>query len=113
MVGFLPAFDNAILGYHDRGRIIDHAHRGLSAAGERVVPVDGRVAAVWAIDADTLTVTPLRRFSRAEPPPSPSKDGNWRRFSPATTAGACGLRWPHVEQQPRRPFPVENLTLTL
>jgi hypothetical protein len=42
-VRFLPAFDNAILGYHNRSRIIDHAHRGLSVAGERGVLVDGRV----------------------------------------------------------------------
>jgi len=67
-VRFLPAFDNAILGYHDRGRIIDDAHRGLSVAGERVVLVDGRVAATWTrTDRDgTVTVTPLRRFSRSE-----------------------------------------------
>lgn len=65
-VRFLPAFDNAILGYHDRGRIIDHAHRGLSVAGERVVLVDGRVAATWTTKEDTVTVTPLRRFTRAE-----------------------------------------------
>ena len=65
-VRFLPAFDNAILGYHDRGRIIDHAHRGLSVAGARVVLVDGRVAATWTAEAGTVTVTPLRRFSRAE-----------------------------------------------
>ncbi|CAL9653789.1 winged helix DNA-binding domain-containing protein [Streptomyces sp. Tu 3180] len=65
-VRFLPAFDNAILGYHDRGRIIDDAHRGLSVAGERVVLVDGRVAATWTVDAGTVTVTPLRRFSRAD-----------------------------------------------
>ncbi|MFD6950960.1 hypothetical protein A6A08_20740 [Nocardiopsis sp. TSRI0078] len=65
-VRFLPAFDNAILGYHDRGRIIDDAHRGLSVAGERAVLVDGRVAATWTVEADTVVVTPLRRFSRAE-----------------------------------------------
>ncbi|MFD7505942.1 winged helix DNA-binding domain-containing protein [Streptomyces sp. NPDC059850] len=65
-VRFLPAFDNAILGYHDRGRIIDDAHRGLSVAGARVVLVDGRVAATWTADADTVTVTPLRGFTRAE-----------------------------------------------
>jgi hypothetical protein len=63
---FLPAFDNAILGYHDRGRIIDDAHRGLSVAGERVVLVDGRVAATWTVEADTVTVVPLGRFSRAD-----------------------------------------------
>ncbi|MEZ0091378.1 winged helix DNA-binding domain-containing protein [Streptacidiphilus sp. EB129] len=65
-VRFLPAFDNAILGYHDRTRIIDDAHRGLSVAGARVVLVDGRVAATWTVAAGTLTVTPLRGLSRAE-----------------------------------------------
>lgn len=65
-VRFLPAFDNAILGYHDRGRIIDDAHRGLSVTGARVVLVDGRVAATWSVEADTVTVTPLRGFSRTE-----------------------------------------------
>lgn len=65
-VRFLPAFDNAILGYQDRGRIIDDAHRGLSVAGERVVLVDGRVAATWTVEKDTVVATPLRRFSRAE-----------------------------------------------
>ncbi|MFG2133742.1 winged helix DNA-binding domain-containing protein [Streptomyces sp. NPDC048751] len=65
-VRFLPAFDNAILGYHDRSRIIDDAHRGLSVTGARVVLVDGRVAATWDVKADTVTVTPLRRFSRSD-----------------------------------------------
>ncbi|WP_433873056.1 winged helix DNA-binding domain-containing protein [Saccharopolyspora sp. CA-218241] len=65
-VRYLPAFDNAVLGYHDRGRIIDDAHRGLSVAGARVVLVDGRVAATWAVEGGTVVVGPLRRFSRAE-----------------------------------------------
>ncbi|MFF4481043.1 winged helix DNA-binding domain-containing protein [Streptomyces sp. NPDC001520] len=65
-VRFLPAFDNAILGYHDRGRIIDDAHRGLSVAGERVVLVDGRVAATWSVDTGTVAVTPLGRLSQAD-----------------------------------------------
>lgn len=65
-VRFLPAFDNAILGYHDRGRIIDDAHRGLSVAGERVVLVDGRVAATWTVDAGTVMVSPLGRLSQRE-----------------------------------------------
>ncbi|MFC8226056.1 winged helix DNA-binding domain-containing protein [Streptomyces sp. NPDC057287] len=65
-VRFLPAFDNAILGYHDRSRIIDDAHRGLSVAGERVVLVDGRVAATWSVDASTVVVTPLRGLHRAD-----------------------------------------------
>ncbi|MFD0800296.1 DNA glycosylase AlkZ-like family protein, partial [Streptomonospora algeriensis] len=71
-VRFLPAFDNAILGYHDRSRIIGDTHRGLSVAGARVVLVDGRVAATWSAEAgagggtETVVVTPLRGFSRAE-----------------------------------------------
>ncbi|MEV4020421.1 winged helix DNA-binding domain-containing protein [Nonomuraea angiospora] len=62
-VRFLPAFDNAILGYHDRGRIIDDAHRGLSVAGARVVLVDGRVCATWTVEDGTVAVTPLGRLS--------------------------------------------------
>ncbi|MFE2757993.1 winged helix DNA-binding domain-containing protein [Actinosynnema sp. NPDC059335] len=65
-VRFLPAFDNAILGYQDRSRIIDDAHRGLSVAGARVVLVDGRVSATWTTEGGTVVVTPLRPFSRAE-----------------------------------------------
>ena len=60
---FLPAFDNAVLAYDDRSRIIDDAHRGLSVMGARFVLVDGRVAATWTVardaDAATLAVTPL------------------------------------------------------
>lgn len=62
-VRFLPAFDNALLGYDDRSRIVDDAHRGLSVAGTRVVLVDGRVTATWTVEADTVTITPLHHFS--------------------------------------------------
>ena len=65
-VRFLPAFDNAILGYDDRTRVIDDAHRGLSVAGERVVLVDGRVSATWTVEHDTVTVLPLRKLAKAE-----------------------------------------------
>ncbi|MEV4142745.1 winged helix DNA-binding domain-containing protein [Amycolatopsis sp. NPDC049691] len=65
-VRFLPAFDNAILGYDDRTRVIDDAHRGLSVAGERVVLVDGRVSATWTVEHDTVTVVPLRKLAKAE-----------------------------------------------
>ncbi|MBM7814426.1 winged helix DNA-binding domain-containing protein [Saccharothrix algeriensis] len=65
-VRFLPAFDNAVLGYHDRSRIIDDAHRGLSVTGARFVLVDGRVVGTWTATEGTVTVTPLRRFTRAE-----------------------------------------------
>ncbi|GAB3687688.1 winged helix DNA-binding domain-containing protein [Nocardiopsis oceani] len=62
-VRFLPAFDNAVLGYHYRSRIIDDEHRGLSVAGERVVLVDGRVAATWRPEGGAVVVTPLRALA--------------------------------------------------
>ncbi|MHC1563622.1 winged helix DNA-binding domain-containing protein [Actinomycetospora sp. C-140] len=65
-VRFLPAFDNLVLGYDDRSRFIDDAHRGLSVSGARFVLVDGRVAATWAVADDVVTVSPLRRVTRAE-----------------------------------------------
>ncbi len=67
---FLPAFDNAVLGYDDRSRIIDDEHKGLSVLGTRYVLVAGRVAGVWTSEGDaagvTVTVEPLRKLSRAE-----------------------------------------------
>jgi hypothetical protein len=68
---FLPAFDNAVLGYDDRSRIIDDEHRGLSVMGTRYVLVDGRVAGAWTTAGDaetgvTVTVGPLRRLTPAE-----------------------------------------------
>ncbi|MFC5185534.1 winged helix DNA-binding domain-containing protein [Actinomadura harenae] len=65
-VRFLPAFDNAILGYQERGRIIDAAHRGLSVAGHRTVLVDGRVTATWTARDHTLRISPLRPLTDAE-----------------------------------------------
>ncbi|MEB3367355.1 winged helix DNA-binding domain-containing protein [Saccharopolyspora mangrovi] len=65
-VRFLPAFDNAILGYDDRSRIVDLEHRGLSVAGERVVLVDGRVAGTWKFAEEAVSVTPLRPLSPRE-----------------------------------------------
>ncbi|MGW4487308.1 winged helix DNA-binding domain-containing protein [Amycolatopsis sp. NPDC004368] len=65
-VRFLPAFDNALLGYADRTRIVDDAHRALSVAGTRVALLDGRVSAAWTFEADTVVVTPLRCLSRTE-----------------------------------------------
>ncbi|MFI7503973.1 winged helix DNA-binding domain-containing protein [Streptomyces sp. NPDC049687] len=65
-VRFLPAFDNAILGYHDRSRIIDDAHLGLSVSGQRAVLVDGRVTATWTTRDQHLRITPLRPLSPRE-----------------------------------------------
>ena len=68
---FLPAFDNAVLGYDDRSRIIDDEHRGLSVAGARFLLVDGRVAGVWASAGTAeagieITVRRLRELAGEE-----------------------------------------------
>ncbi|SOD97840.1 winged helix DNA-binding domain-containing protein [Blastococcus haudaquaticus] len=70
-VRFLPAFDNAVLGYDDRTRLIDDDHRALSVTGARFVLVDGFVAATWTATGDArgdvaVTVQPLRRLTAAE-----------------------------------------------
>ncbi|CAL9581011.1 winged helix DNA-binding domain-containing protein [Streptomyces sp. enrichment culture] len=65
-VRFLPAFDNVVLGHHDRSRIIDDRHLGLSVAGHRMVLVDGRVTATWAVRDRALRVSPLRPLTAAE-----------------------------------------------
>ncbi len=65
-VRFLPAFDNAVLGYHDRGRIIDTPHLGLSVAGHRMVLVDGRVTATWTVRDGELRIDPLRPLTARE-----------------------------------------------
>ncbi|RPK33366.1 General stress protein 69 [Streptomyces sp. ADI92-24] len=65
-VRFLPAFDNAILGYHDRSRIIDAPHLGLSVAGHRTVLVDGRVTATWTVRDHQLHISSLRPLTALE-----------------------------------------------
>jgi hypothetical protein len=61
---FLPAFDNTVLGYQDRSRVVDDEHKHLSVLGTRYLLVDGRVAGSWTTAQDhdgatVLTVTPL------------------------------------------------------
>lgn len=69
-VRFLPAFDNVVLGYDDRSRVIDDEHKRLSILGTRFVLVTGRVAGFWTSEGTaagvTVTVELLRRLSRAE-----------------------------------------------
>jgi hypothetical protein len=70
-VRFLPAFDNAVLGYDDRSRVIADEHRGLSVTGARLVLVDGSVSATWTTGGRDdggvdVTVRPLRPLTPAE-----------------------------------------------
>ena len=78
-VRFLPAFDNVVLGYDDRRRVIDDEHRHLSVAGTRFVLVDGRVAGAWT--ADRIGVVgngPGHRRGRT----TPTLDGRGDRRDP-------------------------------
>jgi hypothetical protein len=72
-VRFLPEFDNLLLAYGDRTRMMTAETRRRVCVADAVAPtvlVDGVVRGTWAIaragDAATLTVTPLVRLSPAE-----------------------------------------------
>ena len=63
-VRFLPEFDNSLLSYADRTRIIatEHKRHVFTNNGliRGTVLVDGFVSATWKLGPDALTVTPLR-----------------------------------------------------
>jgi hypothetical protein len=70
---FLPQFDNALIGFADRSRVLPAANReGLFGSGGALlsgtVLVDGFVRARWTGEAKrgsaTLTVTPFKRLSK-------------------------------------------------
>lgn len=72
-VRFLPAFDNLLLAYKDRTRVLAEAHRDfVFPSGLRVEPtfsVDGFVAGTWRVtrkkDAATLTLSPFTKLSKS------------------------------------------------
>jgi len=88
---FLPAFDNVVLGFDDRSRIIDDAHRGQSVTGARFVLLDGRVAATWTTSGDDLTVHPLRPFTRAETDAVAAEAERLRGFLTGAAAGTARI----------------------
>jgi DNA glycosylase AlkZ-like len=65
---FLGHWDQALLAYADRERILPPELQplGLTLSGDPTVTVDGRVAASWAIRDDVLEVTPHVELSRAQ-----------------------------------------------
>jgi hypothetical protein len=71
-VRFLPWFDNLIVGYADRGRMLTDERRARVCVGAAVYPtflVDGAVAGMWDIADDSLVMrpfAPLPDSTRAE-----------------------------------------------
>ena len=68
-VRFLPEFDNVVLGYADRRRMMADEHRPIVCDGGATWPtvlVDGRVAAMWRFAGACLEVTPLVRLGAAD-----------------------------------------------
>ena len=65
---FLGEFDNVLVGWQDRSRIIGPEHRDvvLRALGKPMLLVDGFVRAMWKHDRGHLRITALDRFSAAE-----------------------------------------------
>jgi hypothetical protein len=66
-VRFMPAYDNALLGYRDRTRIIAEDDRRRIAreasAGVPVFLVDGFARGTWSVDDDRIKIAPFRPLS--------------------------------------------------
>jgi len=69
-VRFLGRWDNALLGYERRARILpdEYAARQIGLAGDQVVLVDGFVAAVWVVERATRVATVVLEALSPLPP---------------------------------------------
>jgi hypothetical protein len=65
---FLAHWDQALLAYADRERILPAELKplALTVSGDPTVTVDGRVAATWALRDDTVEIAPLVELSKAQ-----------------------------------------------
>ncbi|PAZ10005.1 hypothetical protein CLM62_43430 [Streptomyces sp. SA15] len=66
---FLPEFDNLLLSHADRTRVVPPEYRGRAWQGNqayRTFLVDGFLAGVWKLEAETLVVEPFGRLTKAQ-----------------------------------------------
>lgn len=67
---FLPDFDNVVLSYADRSRIVPEPFRKKLFLRNGIVPgsilVDGMVAGLWRADGGLVTISPFRPLTSAE-----------------------------------------------
>jgi hypothetical protein len=69
-VRFLPAFDNALLGYRDRTRVISDTDRKrfakVASGGLPMFLVDGFVQGTWSVQESTIFLAPFRPLTGAD-----------------------------------------------
>ncbi|MFF8726148.1 winged helix DNA-binding domain-containing protein [Streptomyces sp. NPDC015171] len=66
---FLPEYDNLLLSYADRSRVVPPAHRGRARRGNQAyatVLVDGFLAGLWRKDPDALVIEPFGELTKTQ-----------------------------------------------
>ena len=67
---FLPGYDNLLVGYADRSRVLDEAYRKQVTPGQAVVRptflVDGFVQGTWAVVGKAIEISPFRPLSKVD-----------------------------------------------
>ena len=106
-VRLLGEFDNVLLSYADRSRIVDDDHRRRIGTLNGMVPgtilVDGRVAGIWKIERTDRSTATLRIYPFKPLPPGARRD--------ATAEGEALLRFmcEGVERRAVRFSPLRSL----
>jgi hypothetical protein len=106
-VRLLGEFDNVLLSYADRSRIVDDDHRRRIGTLNGMIPgtilVDGRVAGIWKIERTKASAATLRIYGFRPLPPAARRD--------ATAEGDALLRFmcDGVERRDVRFSPLRSL----